>query len=375
VKIELRLKSLLKEHGLDRRGVVKELTAVTGVNRQTIQGLLHGRVNKPSLATLGKVCDWLRENGVASDVLPQALFGIGDADLWEACTRPGVVTLAIGENRSQSPEPKRPLWISKRDTALAFQLVRLLSDPARTGRPGTEIRTVYSPYHLIDNPRRRMDDEQLQRDIREASALFGRLDGHNTSTVLIGSVKSNYLVELFVAGLFGYVPFRDIGAAKAGSRPPIYMQYRATDRRPPSCMAGDGPPTGARTSEGPGMYYVKEKGAWTKASSIDTGVVITAHDPIQQKFQLAAFGFRGRTTEALGSQLRDRSTELWPTDEDDMGKGRPRIRIVLFSFHLPTDRYNLEDGAREPTSIVRVPADVVRARIASRGYRRSVRPG
>jgi hypothetical protein len=173
---------------------------------------------------------------------------------------------------------------------------------------------------------RRTTDGHLQRDIAEATGLFSRLDRRNTSTVLIGSVKSNYLVELFVAKLFGCVPFREVSAAQPSSRPPIYMQYRGTDRRPPSCMAGDNPPTGRRALEEPGVYYVDGNEVWTKAPSLDTGVAITAYDPVQEKFQLAAFGFRGRTTEALGSRLRDRSTELWPTEEDAMGPGKPRVR-------------------------------------------------
>lgn len=349
MQIEIHLKKLLTEIAKDERGIIQELATYTGVHRHTIEALLHNRAPNPSLRVLGQICDWLQEHGIPSESLPHALFGRGPQQLWEACTRRGAVTLYLGQTPQPSPSLQDPFWISGRDTALAFKLIQALSDPAITGRRGTAISTKYVPYYFpLDSQHCLASQPQFSADVAQARQTYHELKRTSGASILIGAVKTNYLVEYLVAELFGCLPFQ---TPSDTVRPPMYMQYRETDRKVPSCMAGTRPPAGFNGDARPGFYYLASDCTWQAAPwSDDTGLVLVSYDLGTQEFLLAACGFRGRTTMALAEPLTQTSGRFWP--ETECVRGR-RVGIYLCGFSFEEARGKLEWGVQISLPVLR----------------------
>ncbi len=84
MRIELRLKSIMRKHNLLHYGIETKMANELHLNRQTIRKLLHNKAVNPNLDTLSKICGWLVENGVPSESLPGDLFGVRPSGLWAA---------------------------------------------------------------------------------------------------------------------------------------------------------------------------------------------------------------------------------------------------------------------------------------------------
>jgi len=315
MKVESRLKEVLAEHGLDHHGVIQEIAQAVGVNWHTIAKLYSDRSPGVTFALLGRLCNWLATNGVPADELPGALFGAGRAALWTAIARQGgAVTIYLGEYQSTRDGEVLWRWISRRDASVANLIVQRLSAGTEGGLPAPPLGFEYIPFrysptdHIVD-PR------VLAEDIRRTQEVFERTrQGANAGTaILIGSQRVNYLLEFFVADLFGCRPF-----VVPSDKPsvPFFNVYRSSDHNTPSCFGGRENPFRSRDKTVPGLHYLNDQGRWETCPWLsdrqDAGIVISLKDHRRGSLVLAVFGFSGWATEAIGGQLVLKEDLFWP---------------------------------------------------------------
>ena len=311
MEIEIRLRHLLEELQRDRRGVLNQIAAETGLHRHTIRKLYHNQLARPSLDTLGKLCRWLENAGVHGDRLPQALFGSRPSELWKAVVAPKRVAIYQGAYHQIEPTTVPGQWLSLHDADVAAKLVRELSSPVHGERP--EVRLEYVPFRLRAG-RSQISRTEFEEDTARARRIFGdmrsRLD--RETAILICSQRVNYLVENLVADLFGCQPFA------TPSRPcvPFFFVYRGYDRFVPSVFGGLRHLPGQRKTVPPGTYYLDKDRKWCpivwKRKEMDAGVVITVRDVGTDRLTLALFGFSGYSTDALGTLLIEGADRFWP---------------------------------------------------------------
>ena len=315
MKVECRLKEVLGAYNLDRHGVIQDIAAVVGVNRHTIANLYNDRASSVSFALLGRLCSWLIKNDVPADELPGALFGSGRAPLWNAIARQGgEVTIYLGEYQ---PTPEAEVvwrWISRRDSAVASLIVRQLSVGTEGGSPPPRLNFEYVPFRYSPADRI-VDPRLLDADIARTKERFERMQENTRAgtSVIIGSQRVNYLLEFFVADLFGCRPF----AASSGEPcVPFFSVYRQSDQNTPSCFGGQRNPFRRKDSDVPGLHYLNERGNWVTCPWVrqeqDAAIVISVKEHRRRAVALAVFGFSGRATEAVGEQVMMREDLFWP---------------------------------------------------------------
>jgi len=315
MKVEFRLQALLSQYDLDHHGIIQDIATGVGVNRHTIAKLYNDRTPSVSFSLLGRLCNWLTQNGVPADELPGALFGSGRAPLWNAIARQGGdVTICLGEYQPMTEGEVIWRWISRRDSVVASLIVQRLSTGSEGGarQPRLNFQYIpfrYSPADPIVDPR------LLEEDINRTRSVFEqtRQDVNPNTAILIGSQRVNYLLEFFVADLFGCRPF----ALPPGEpRVPFFSVYRQSDQNTPSCFGGRHNPFHRKDCDQPGLHYLNEKSHWVTCPWVreeqDAGIVITLKDHRRKSTALAIFGFSGRATEAVGEQLTLREDLFWP---------------------------------------------------------------
>jgi len=333
MKIEIRLKNVLKKHKLYHHGVMQQIARDLKVHRHTIRKLYHNQTANVSLDTLGRVCEWLQKKGVPADELPGALFGACPSELWQAIAMPGKVTVYLGEYQQTQPPAAAWRWISRRDAAVAADFVQELSTHSEIGAALPQVNIMYVPFRW-DMQSSNVTKKPLAEDINNTKKIFNLMKtGSSSSTsILIGSQRVNYLVEYFVADLFGCKPFCRPGGR---SRVPFYLFYRDGDRAVESCFGGLKNPLGGRSTPVPGIYYCDEEEKWVtcpwRKNKHDAGVVITLYDPGTKAVEVAAFGFSGRATDAVGEQLILDKGHFWPPSIKVKGK-QIGIYICRFDF-------------------------------------------
>jgi transcriptional regulator with XRE-family HTH domain len=315
MKVESRLKALLSEHNLDRHGIIQEIATGIGVNRHTIAKLYNDRTPSVSFSLLGRLCNWLTQNGVPPDELPGALFGSGRAPLWNAIARQGGdVTVYLGEYQPITEGEVVWRWISRRDSAVASLIIQRLSTGSEGGARPPRLNFQYIPFRYSPaDPI--VDPRLLEKDIDRTRSVFEQTqqDVNPGTAIVIGSQRVNYLLEFFMADLFGCRPF----ALPPGEpRVPFFSVYRQSDQNTPSCFGGRHNPFRRKDSDQPGLHYLSDKGHWVTCPWVreeqDAGIVVSLKDHRRKSATLAIFGFSGRATEAVGEQLTLREDLFWP---------------------------------------------------------------
>ena len=319
--IEIQLKKVLMEHGLDNYGVIQEIATACGVHRHTIGKIYRNQVKNPSLEVLDRICRWLESKGVPGGELPQTLFGLRPAKLWQALASAGRVRIYLGEYHSiDEVSPARP-WVSRRDLAVAGQIIERLCRVTRSsgGEGGSQVTapvlmTDFVPFHFTTRSAN-VAGSQFDEDIRRARRIYERMRGPDVpeSAVLIGSQRADYLVEYLVADLFNCTPFQP---PNQESRVPFGFVYRTFDRHVPSCFGMPDKPDEAGANWAPGTYYLDEHGGWQGYPWVDNergaGILITVYHPGSSTMHMAVLGFTGRSTEAIGNQLDLHADSFWP---------------------------------------------------------------
>jgi DNA-binding Xre family transcriptional regulator len=299
MEVKMRLEKLLQEYHLYYRGIRQDMARDLGLHRQTVSKMFNGQIGTISTSTLSSICTWLIDRGVPSRVLPAALFGHGRGKLWQEFAGKEKCSLFIGEYH----EPREPevvwKWLSRSDTIALGIFAQQLSMPQEenVGSPGLFFE--YIPFHY---PLQSYDvrQEPLAQDIQRSGNIFNKmLTDKNTSSILIGSQRVNYLLEHFVANLFKCSPF----TSHEQIRIPWYTVYRESDHLVPSCFGGKVRPGGGSQCSEPGLHYIDEKGKWVAfpwhMHKQDGGVVIIVRDHEKDTISMAVLGFGGVTTEAI----------------------------------------------------------------------------
>ncbi len=315
MEVKIRLKKLLADHKLDGYGIIQKIAADIGVNRHTIAKLYNDKTPTVSLDLLSRLCTWLQNHGVHAEELPGELFSTGRTPLWETIARQQEeVTLYLGEYRPTKPPFAASRWISTRDSAVASTIVQQLSTGTETRPLRSGLTFAYVPFRFAPGDRN-VDRRLLEVDSTVASGIFARLKANSKpgTTIIVGSQRVNYLLELFVADLFGCPSF-----ATPSGRPavPFFSVYRKTDQNTPSCFGGLHNPFRQIDRSTPGLHYINERGKWATCGWIegkqDAGIVISVNDHRSTSVILAVFGFSGLATRAVGEQLVLKEHLFWP---------------------------------------------------------------
>lgn len=355
MEIEIRLQKLLQDCKRDRHGIVEVIAKETGLHRHTVSKLYHNRQKNPSMKVLGRLCDWLQQQGVASAALPGGLLGAGASKLREAVAAPGMVTIFLGEYRQRQAQV-HVSWISRRDSTAETEMVRWLSTPVGAEPKQPMLVTEYVPFRAeLGTMRVRRKEFQEDRDRARRMFLEMRTSLAHSSAILIGSQRVNYLVEVLVADLFGCKPFAmERGAAQV----PFHVTFPRRVRAVRSCFGSTDNPPGRSGPRREGTYYMDAAGKWVCCPWVqateDSGIVITCYQPGANGLQLAILGFSGSATEAIARDLTRDAKQYWPPYVESRGQ---RIGVYICRFKFAQADTSLYSAPAHPRDMNITPID------------------
>ncbi len=277
----------------------------------------------PKLEVLEKLCEWLIEKGVPAETLPGALFGVRPSALWRAIGESGKVHIYLGEYHIKgktitTPQPSPPVSISRHDSVVSSKIIHFLFSEAELSDLRPSVKMLYVPFYFTPGVFD-ADDVVFKEDASRAKQIFTTMRKdrqRDCSSIIVGSQRVNYLVEYIVADLFCCEPF--VQSSKM-VQVPFYLCYRKFDRLMPSCFGGVENPPGKDGEVLPGTYYLDENFTWQflewKRKETDAGIVIITREA--DNVEMAAFGFFGRSTNAIGNALLKQSHNFWPEGKSD----------------------------------------------------------
>jgi hypothetical protein len=357
MKLEWRLKQVLEQYNLYKYGVESHIAKDCGFHRHTVGKFLRNQVQSSKLEVLEKICGWLIERGVPADTLPGALFGVRPSGLWQAMGQSKKILIFLGEYHLKgrtitTPQASPPVSISRHDSVVSSKIIHFLSTEAELRDTRPSVKMLYVPFYytpvVFD-----VSGDGLTEDKDRASRIFENMrkdKGTGRSTILIGSQRVNYLVEYMVADLFNCEPF--VPADKE-PKVPFYLCYRKFDRLVPSCFGGQENPPGGTGENGNGTYYLDENFKWQflewQRKITDAGIVIIIREA--DTVEMAAFGFSGRSTNAICNALLQKYEYFWP--ENGTGESCTVIargkEIGIYICHVEFSEQNTksEDWAYE----------------------------
>ncbi len=357
MKIEWRLKQLLEERNLYKHGVETQIATDCGLHRHTIGKFLRNKAQSPKLEVLEKICSWLIDRGIPADDLPGGLFGVRPSKLWRAIGQSEKILIFLGEYHLKGesitvPQASPPVSISRHDSVVSSKIIHFLFSEAELLDTRPSVKVLYVPFYyspgVLDH-----SGAGLKEDKERASRIFKKMrknNRNNCATILIGSQRLNYLVEYMVAELFNCEPF-----SKAFEEPkvPFYLCYRKFDRQIPSCFGGPANPPGKSGEASHGTYYLDENFEWQffewQRKKNDAGIVIIIREA--DNVEMAAFGFSGRATNAIGNALLQNSEKFWPEpDSEDCNtaiSGAKEIGIYICQVTFSKEKKKDKDWAYE----------------------------
>lgn len=332
MEIDIRLKKILQNAGLDTRGVTQRIADDLGVHRHTIGKLYRNQLSNPSLRVIGQLCDWLRIHGV-TEKLPQALFGVRPTALWEAVAELGKVTFYVGEYEEWVEVGPARRWVAPRDIEAWAQIVATLTGHADVGQALPQLRPAYVRFRCeVTGSGLRPGKEVVEEDRQHAARIFKAVSEEPTCSIIIGSQRVNYLLEHVVANLFGAQPFSPV-ARDAEQRVPFYLHYHDSGRPVESCFGGQRRVPGWKGRAEAGTYWRNERGEWQsfpwKHHEQDAGLVIVIYYPGTKALHLAVFGYSGRGTALVAKKLCRDPTQFW--EPQAKGSGR-QVGVYLCRF-------------------------------------------
>lgn len=357
MKLEWRLKQVLEQYNLYKYGLETQIANDCGLHRHTIGKFLRNQSQNPKLEVLEKICEWLIERGVPADILPGDLFGVKPSGLWRAFCRSKNILIFLGEYRLKgktitTPQASPPVSISRHDSVVSSKIIHFLSsdNDLRDRRPA--VKMLYVPFYFSSGISD-FSEEGLNEDKERASRIFKNMrkgKAQNCSTILIGSQRVNYLVEYMVADLFNCEPFVP---SDETTNVPIYLCYRKFDRQVPSCFGGQGNPPGKCGEINHGTYYLDENFEWQflewQRKVKDAGIVIVIREA--DNVEIAAFGFSGRATNAIGNALLQKPEHFWPDDKSADGTtvsiGGKEIGVYICQVTFSAEKSHSHDRAYE----------------------------
>ena len=365
MKIDIRLKELLQEVDLDRRGITQKIAEDLGLHRHTIGKLYRNQLTHPSIQVIEKVCDWLKMHGVEAE-LPQALFGVRPPELWKAVGRLSEIVLYVGEYEELVESGPARRWLAVRDVEAWGEIVSTITGKVVPSGARLNMKYVRFRYGAPEDKHR---GKEYEEDKANAIDLFSQMSGKKRGAIIIGSQRVNYLLEVFVADLFRVDPFRSPDPRKP-PKVPFYMLWCDTERMGASCFGGGEKEFGARVErlEGDrkeGIYWRCDENRWEGWSWIkhrqDAGVVIVVYDRGARTVDLAVFGFSGRGTVLTAKKLCADSHLFWEPSAVGQGGKRVGVFVCKFKTRIPdsTDREALAELSNNECDVFRIPDHVL----------------
>jgi hypothetical protein len=322
--VELRLQQLLDQKKLNRHGIEQLIARSCNLHRHTVGKMYRNESKNPSLHNLSKICGWLIENGVEADILPGALFGFKPASLWKAIGKTTSVTICLGaynhiiaQKKNIKPGPAH-MTVALHDAAAYSKISQVLTSKEEMGNERPTVRTQHVPFHFHHNSQE-VEGAWFEEDKRSSQRIYQEVMGKvpMNTVMLIGSQRANYLVEHFVADLFGCQPY---APNLKKTCVPLYLRYRTFDRLVPSCFGGRDNPAWVEKTHKCGIWFPDENNKWQlcewKKAKRDSGAVITVRSA--GSMRIALFGFTGRSTNAICNELIHNPENFWPLDPADL---------------------------------------------------------
>ena len=357
MKIEWRLKQILEEYSLYEHGVETEIAKYCGFHRHTIGKFLRNRAVNPKLEVMEKICEWLIYKKVPAEILPGALFGVRPSGLWRAIGQSNKILLFLGEyhltgKMTSIPQASPPVAISRHDAVVSSKIINFLSSEPELGDKMPNVKTLYVPFSFTPGALGAIEDGFVE-DKKRAGCIFHNMrkeKQNDRSIIMIGSQRVNYLVEYLVADLFNCKPFVP---PNKEHKVPFYITYRKFDRPVPSCFGGQVNPPGKSHITGHGTFYLDENFEWQflqwQRKKNDAGIVIIIREA--ENVEMAVFGFSGRTTNAIGNALLQKSEKFWPEPDTKPNNtfvaGHKEIGIYICHVKFSEETVKRDDRAYE----------------------------
>jgi hypothetical protein len=317
-----------------RPGTIKAIVEHTGLDRHQVANLLKNEVKYIPLQALSRLCDFLIERGyVPADELPGALFAVEPEHFWELLARRQRLELCVGVRREEEEEGPEGAWVVASDSVLLGELlngVSTLGGTAKHRRDQSPLESfpIERPHpellkqSLVWSPGQNTAEEVMRR----AAEVFEEFCSLPTdkSLISLGSIKSNPVTEMILAGAFGASAFKsqDDFQRSADRSCPFFLRYRDDDPHADSCCGGVRLADDTRSKQ-PGFYFETPSGKWKhiawRAADRDAALVFYIHRESQGRLEMALSGFSGRATRLLAKTLASRADDFWPPVYEGQG--------------------------------------------------------
>jgi hypothetical protein len=226
------------------------------------------------------------------------------------------------------------------------------------------------------------DDEfqQMKREALSAYEKFLALVG-SKALVSLGSVKSNGLCELTIAGAFGSEPWSSDDDVKHPSerKCPFYFRYRANDVQLPSCHGGKRLAKNLAgqiaSAELPGIYFERKPDVWEAIPADENrepALIFYTFRPHLGVVETVLGGFSARGTLLLARHFRKIVREIWPATFST-----PSLEAGVFVVDFQLRSKSEQDAEANPqgdwgssipeaetVTVIRLPKDVLESRLA-----------
>ncbi len=340
MRIDIRLQKVLQEAGLDSRGITQRIADDLGLHRHTIGKLYRNQISNPSLRVLEQVCEWLKAHGVDAP-LPAALFGVRPSALWQALAGLNRVTFYLGEYVEFAPGEPGRRWVATCDVEAWARIVSTLTGEGEIGRTQLALQYVRFRYGAAG----RADGQQvLLEDERNAVEAFNRLRRQPHCAILIGSQRVNYLLEPFVADLFGAEPFKAI-EPREDPVVPFYLLTAQRTPAAPSCFGGPIAPAGWQREERNALLWRDDQGRWHGIPWVrdkqEGALILTVYYPGTQAVHVALFGYSGQGTRLAAEKLSTDPHLFWPPPAEIAGR---QVGVYVLCFETGKERRGKSDG-------------------------------
>ena len=324
--IRFTLKDLLDAHRLGSHGILGELADAAGLHRHTVARIHGNRTRTVSIDVLEQLCDVLIAKGIPGDELPAGLFG--RSALWDHVTHfAKAVTVYVAERTTEeSAHSPASHTLSSDDVEVSTALFTHLS---RVRAPA-ELRTCKVPFHVQNESHTRAGE-----DIEEAHRVFRTIEQSSDSQahVIIGSQRSNLLLEVFLADLYGAIPFD----SRSPVRTPFYLLFEEkSGLMLESCCAGVKVP--GQTASSPktndkaaGIWYYAPEGWCHVPADRHPGMVVVRQHAHSGRVEIAIFGYSGRGTRLVGEAFFADPERFWKNSRE-RGHDGTRLATTLCEF-------------------------------------------
>jgi hypothetical protein len=338
MKIGFRLKEILEDHRVNRRGIIKEIAKGTGLERHQVAAVYHNNLKNAPLKVLEKICDYLvSELKVDAQTLPGGLFDRAPDSFWDLMAKRELLVICLGMRRREEEA-----WITVSDMRAQGTLLGGISQPGVANHRGPLQQRLVPAPDTQGTPARDEAHKVYQEFARK----------RNRALVGLGSIKINSVVEIMVAEAFGAEPFK---ARKP--QVPFYFSYRPVDPPVPSCCGGIRPPRAASGKQ-PGIYYEQADGEWEccpwEEGVQDSALVFYHFEPAAERAEVVLAGFSGRATRRLADVLQDGTASFWPPS---YSTPRRNVGAFVVQFSEP------KGGKKPKASVISLAPEVLERRL------------